>query len=170
MLALIESKFWKFFLFNIQSCFHDLDYVSVWIVMKAAVRLFFRVLPFIYLFILFSCNIWLSCPWTMHLCTVHEPQISFFSNLFIKNGSHDTIHTFKNYFATVFLVSVFSFCNNKFNPNGPYITTPIVPCNTELKKKKGYILSNTAHKGWYCKFKTFATNPANWATMVQLLH
>ena len=29
----------------------------------------------------------------------------------IKNGSHDTIHTFKNYFVTVF--SVFSFSNNK---------------------------------------------------------
>ena len=36
-------------------------------------------------------------------CTVHR--------------SHDTIHTFKNYFTTVF--SVFSFNNNKFNPNGP---------------------------------------------------
>ena len=35
----------------------------------------------------------------------------------IKNGSHDTFHTFKNYFATVF--SVFSFSNNKLNPNGP---------------------------------------------------
>ena len=34
----------------------------------------------------------------------------------IKNGSHDTIYTFKNYFVTV--VSVFSFSNNKFNPNG----------------------------------------------------
>ena len=33
----------------------------------------------------------------------------------IKNRSHDTIYTFKNYFATVF--SVFS--NNKLNPNGP---------------------------------------------------
>ena len=33
-----------------------------------------------------------------------------------KNESHDTIDTFKNYFATVF--SVFS--NNKFNPNTPY--------------------------------------------------
>ena len=31
----------------------------------------------------------------------------------IKNGSHDTIYIFKNYFVTVF--SVFS--NNKFNPN-----------------------------------------------------
>ena len=31
-----------------------------------------------------------------------DPQISFFINFFIKNGSHSTIHTFKNYFATVF--------------------------------------------------------------------
>ena len=36
-----------------------------------------------------------------------NPQIPLFSNFFIKNGSHDTIHTFKNYFATMF--SVFSF-------------------------------------------------------------
>ena len=35
----------------------------------------------------------------------------------IKNWSHDTIHTFKNYFVTIF--SVFSFSKNKFNPNGP---------------------------------------------------
>ena len=38
----------------------------------------------------------------------------------IKNESHDTIHTFKNYFATVFLV--FSFNNNKFNSNGPFVS------------------------------------------------
>ena len=49
-----------------------------------------------------------------------DPQISLFSNFFIKNESHDTIHTFKNYFVTVF--SVFSFSINKFNPNGPYIS------------------------------------------------
>ena len=36
-------------------------------------------------------------------CTVHP----LFSHFFIKNGSHDIIHIFKNYFATVF--SVFSF-------------------------------------------------------------
>ena len=36
-----------------------------------------------------------------------DPQIPLFSNFFIKNGSHSTIHTFKNYFAIVF--SVFSF-------------------------------------------------------------
>ena len=34
----------------------------------------------------------------------------------IKNRSHDTIYTFRYYFATVF--SIFS--NNKFNPNTPY--------------------------------------------------
>ena len=39
----------------------------------------------------------------------------------IKNGSHGTIYTFKNYFATVF--SVFSFSNNKLNPNGPLINS-----------------------------------------------
>ena len=37
----------------------------------------------------------------------------------IKNESHGTIHTFKNYFTTVF--SIFSFSNNKFNSNGSYI-------------------------------------------------
>ena len=31
-----------------------------------------------------------------------DPQISLFINFFIKNMSHDTIYTFKNYFATVF--------------------------------------------------------------------
>ena len=34
------------------------------------------------------------------------PQITLFSNFFIKNGSHNTIYTFKNYFVTVFSVSV----------------------------------------------------------------
>ena len=33
-----------------------------------------------------------------------DPQTSFFNKTFIKNGSHSTIYTFKNYFATVFLV------------------------------------------------------------------
>ena len=36
-----------------------------------------------------------------------DPQITLFSNFFIKNGSHDIIYTFKNYFVTVF--SVFNF-------------------------------------------------------------
>ena len=33
-----------------------------------------------------------------------EPQTFFLTKTFIKNWSHDTIHTFKNYFTTVFLV------------------------------------------------------------------
>ena len=37
---------------------------------------------------------------------LHDLQTSFFNKIFIKNGSHGAIHTFKNYFATVF--SVFS--------------------------------------------------------------
>ena len=49
------------------------------------------------------------------------PQITLFNNFFIKNGSHSIIYTFKNYFATVFSFSVFSFNKNKFNPNTPYV-------------------------------------------------
>ena len=40
-----------------------------------------------------------------------DPQISLFSNFFIKNGSHSIIHTFKNYFVTVFTVFNFSKIN-----------------------------------------------------------
>ena len=42
-----------------------------------------------------------------HVHCSRDLQTSFFSKTFIKNGSYGTIHTFKNYFATVF--SVFSF-------------------------------------------------------------
>ena len=41
-------------------------------------------------------------------------KLFFFNKTFIKNGFHDTIHTFKNYFTTVF--SVFS---NKRYSNKP---------------------------------------------------
>ena len=57
---------------------------------------------------------WVHCSRTVHhyLHTVHALKN-------IKNRSHGTIHTFKNYFATV--LSVFSFSNNKLNPNGPIV-------------------------------------------------
>ena len=64
-----------------------------------------------------------------------DPQIPLFRNFFIKNGSHDIIHTFKNYFVTVFSISIFSFSNNKLNPNRPItlrykiITYSRVSCN-----------------------------------------
>ena len=44
-----------------------------------------------------------------HSALFTDPQISLFSNFFIKNGFHDTIHTFKNYFATVFFSFQFQF-------------------------------------------------------------
>ena len=48
-------------------------------------------------------------PITAHRILFTDPQISLFSNFFIKNESHDTIHTFKNYFATVFFNFQFQF-------------------------------------------------------------
>ena len=63
-----------------------------------------------------------------------DPQIPLFNNFFIKNRSHDTIHTFKNYFATVF--SVFNF--SKISP----IQTD-TGINQELE---GEHFSNTSNK------------------------
>ena len=48
-------------------------------------------------------------------------QIPLFSNFFIKNESHGTIHIFKNYFVTVFSVFSFQFQQNKFYSNRPVI-------------------------------------------------
>ena len=45
---------------------------------------------------------------TVNSAPVHYSQVSqitLFSNFFIKNESHNTIYTFKNYFVTVFSVS-----------------------------------------------------------------
>ena len=56
--------------------------------------------------------LWTSTHWfemTLFVDPMHcsrDPQISFFTQTLIKNGSHSTIHTFKNYFATIF--SLFS--------------------------------------------------------------
>ena len=54
------------------------------------------------------------------LCGSHALFMGFastdFSKIFFKTGSHDTIHTFKNYFATVF--SIFS---NKRYSNRPLV-------------------------------------------------
>ena len=61
---------------------------------------------------------------TMNNARVHcsrVPQITLFSNFFFKNGSHNTIHTFKNYFR--YSVFSFQFQQNKFYPNGPLINS-----------------------------------------------
>ena len=62
---------------------------------------------------------WLFCSKQCISVLFMDPQIPLFSNFFIKNGSHSTIHTFKNYFATVFSVFSFQFQQNKFYPNRP---------------------------------------------------
>ena len=49
-----------------------------------------------------------------------DSQISFFINFFIKNESHGTIYTFKNYFATVISAISFQFQQNKSYPNRPF--------------------------------------------------
>ena len=48
-------------------------------------------------------------PISAHRVMFTDPQISLLNNFFIKNGSHGTIHTFKNYFATVFFNFQFQF-------------------------------------------------------------
>ena len=43
---------------------------------------------------------------TLKMGPVHysrDPQTSFFTKTLIKNGFHNTIHTFKNYFTKIFL-------------------------------------------------------------------
>ena len=75
-------------------------------------RFQFNVLLFFSFFFFFG-----SWTVTSHVFTVHTLKN-------IKNGSHDTIHVFKNYFVTI--LSVFSFSNNKLNPNGPYVSVWIV--------------------------------------------
>ena len=47
--------------------------------------------------------------WTVHPCTVHGPTNFIFYQFFIKNGSHNTIYTFKNYFAIVISAISFQF-------------------------------------------------------------
>ena len=59
----------------------------------------------------------IHCLWIVYALFTHNVRtVHVFKNII--NRSHGIIYTFKNYFATVFLV--FSFSNNKFNPNGSF--------------------------------------------------
>ena len=104
---------------NYDQCSIIWHYVTVWITLILAST--FPKLHFSFFFFFFcSAAIvdFVNCEQCIHaLFTV--PQITLFNNFFIKNGSHSTIYTFKNYFATVFSVSIFSFSKNKHNPNTP---------------------------------------------------
>ena len=101
---------------------HYIYYVTVWIQIISASTFFVLRFSLFFFFFLGSAAIvdFVNCEQCIRaLFTV--PQITLFSNFFIKNRSHSTIYTFKNYFATVFSISVFSFSKNKLNPNGPLI-------------------------------------------------
>ena len=63
-------------------------------------------------------------------------QCSRTDAVFIKNGSHGTIYTFKNYFATVFSVFNFQFQQNKFYPNQHLIKREIEYTKLLTQKKK----------------------------------
>ena len=52
----------------------------------------------------------------------HDPQVLYLEKK-IKNGSHGTIHSFKNYFATVYLF-IYNFQQNKQYPNGSLVYFP----------------------------------------------
>ena len=91
-------------------------YVSVWIHIRVCVSMFSLLFFFLVAIMDFS---------SMNSAPVHcsrDLKNSLFSNFFIKNRSHGTIYTFKNYFAIVF--SVFS--KNKLYPNGPSLSLSMV--------------------------------------------
>ena len=95
-------------------------YVLVWIALISAASGFPHIFFFFFLF--FSAA--MVDRSSVNSAFVHcsrTSQTLLFINFFIKNGSHSTIYTFKNYFATVFSVFSFQFQQNKFYPNKPYI-------------------------------------------------
>ena len=78
--------------------------VTVWIQLNPVARFQFHVFNFFFFFFLrVNSNLtWVHCAWDKnhYSRTVHALKN-------IKNGSHSTIHTFKNYFTTV--LSIFNF-------------------------------------------------------------
>ena len=104
--------------------------VCVWIHWSCCVsRLRFSFFLFFFFFFLMLKRYCSSLLWTVAVTFDREqciyalfmdPQITLFSNFFIKNGSHGTVYTFKNYFATVFSVFNFQFQQNKFYSNRPF--------------------------------------------------
>ena len=73
-------------------------------------------LLFIYCLMNSNCKVHFSTANSV-LYTVYGPTNFIFSNFFIKNGSHGTIYTFKNYFAIIISVISFQFQQNNSYPN-----------------------------------------------------
>ena len=92
-------------------------------VMQQATRTSLSINPIIHLIFVY---VWIAlktaevCICFFFLCGSHAlftgPTSMDFNKFFFKTGSHGTIHIFKNYFATVFLVF-----SNKRYPKRPYM-------------------------------------------------
>ena len=103
LMIIILIKKCSYTIFLIKKCVTFLFYLgAVWI----HSTFMFCAFSFPFFFFLLSRIFWLFFREQCIRALFTVPQISLFSNFFIKNESHDTIHSFKNYFATVF--SVFS--------------------------------------------------------------
>ena len=100
--------------------------MTIWIQrfpLNPAARFYFILFAFMHfkeggvkIYFMIQMSLFMYCFGTIHILFM-GPTATLFRKKNIKNRSHGTIHTFKNYFAIVF--SVFSFSNNKFNPNRP---------------------------------------------------
>ena len=119
-----------------------------------------RLCPFIIFF--FSWKVWLFNQFSA-TCGSHalftNPQILLFSNFFIKNESHDTIYTFKNYFAIMFSVFSFQFQQNKFYPNRPLellskVITFFFFKNNKYSRRVNSLKNCIFHKGFNALQKT----------------
>ena len=86
----------------------------------------FKVCSFVFSFSAFSSFFFFLSAFvdfsTVNSALFTYPQILLFNNFFIKNESYGTIHTFKNYFTTVFSVFSFQFQQNKLYLNIRYIS------------------------------------------------
>ena len=103
--------------------------MSVWIHIRVCVSMFSLLFFFLVAVMDFS---------SMNSAPVHcsrDLKNSLFSNFFIKNGSHGTIHTFKNCFAIVF--SVFS--KKKLYPNGLSLSLSLYGGVFSTKSRRGEI-------------------------------
>ena len=80
----------------------------------------------------------------------------FFNKIFIKNEFHSIIHTFKNYFVTVF--SIFSFQQNKWYPNTPVCLECMFPVRSSvLLKNDGSCTLFTGPVSTFFSKKNFKT-------------
>ena len=90
------------------------------------------------LFFFFNRKVWLFNPFSSTCgsrALFTDPQILLFSNFFIKNRSHCTIYTFKNYFVTVFFSFQFSVVSKRILRILKWLNWYLVLNNISRKKE-----------------------------------